>query len=156
MLDIGARVILCSVAYLGFHKGGGAKSSLATSAYTKGAKLCSIFLLCQKKNFLAKGGPWSNAPLNTPLLVLLAYLIRHTSTRRPNEFRPFRNRPIYRHQGQAVLCAVTHLRESQHLRRIHGGANDFDIKHKLYDGRYNPKRAGCKVCCWQNGNMIRM
>ena len=47
----------CSVAYLGFQKGG-AKFSLATSAHTKGGAKPSfpIFLVCQKKFFLAKGG----------------------------------------------------------------------------------------------------
>ena len=56
-----------AVAYLGFHKGVG-KFSLATSAYTKGRgqTMFSNFVLWWKKIF-AKGGPWPNAPLNTPL-----------------------------------------------------------------------------------------
>ena len=42
----------------------GAKCSLDTSAHTKGGAKPSftIFLLCQKKKFLAKGGPWPNGP----------------------------------------------------------------------------------------------
>ena len=58
------------VAYLGFQKGG-AKFSLATSAHTKGGAKPSfpIFLVCQKKFFLAKGGGHGTmaSPLNTPL-----------------------------------------------------------------------------------------
>ena len=56
-------IVLNSVAYLGFRKGG-AKFSLATSAHTKGGAKPSfpIFLVCQKKFFLAKGGAMAQWP----------------------------------------------------------------------------------------------
>ena len=56
------------MAYLGFHKGG-AKFSLATSAYTKGGQTrFSNFFPMSKKKFLAKGGAMAQwPPLNTPL-----------------------------------------------------------------------------------------
>ena len=61
---------LCSVAYLGFRKGGG-KFSLATSAHTKegSTKFSNFFFNVKKK--LTKGGPWPNGPLNTPLIMLM-------------------------------------------------------------------------------------
>ena len=50
------------VAYLGFHKGG-AKFSLATSAYTKGGQTrFSKFFPMPKKFFFAKGGHGPMAP----------------------------------------------------------------------------------------------
>ena len=50
-------------------KRGGGKFLLATSAHTKGGKPSfPIFLVYVKKKFLVKGGPWHNAPLNTPLV----------------------------------------------------------------------------------------
>ena len=55
------------MAYLGFQKGG-AKCSLDTCVHTKGGQTkFPILLVCQKNFFLAKGGPWPNGPLNTPL-----------------------------------------------------------------------------------------
>ena len=55
--------MLPAVAYLGFQKWG-AKCFLDTSAHTKGEAKPSfpIFLLCQKKIFCQRRGPWPNGP----------------------------------------------------------------------------------------------
>ena len=52
-----------TVAYLGFQKGGANFRWPLVLTQRGGQTKFSIFLLCQKHFFLAKGGPWSNGPL---------------------------------------------------------------------------------------------
>ena len=80
-----------TVAYLGFKKEG-AKFSLATSAHTKGGGAkpsFPIFLVCQKKLFLAKGGHGPMAPLNTPLSMDYVCLQNQDCDNQPSGFSFF-------------------------------------------------------------------
>ena len=62
----------CSVAYLGFHKGG-TYFLWPLMLTQRGAKPSfPMYFLCQNIFCLAQGGPWPNGPLNTPLEFMMS------------------------------------------------------------------------------------
>ena len=72
--------VIFSVAYLGFQKGGPNFRWPLVLTQRGGKPSFPIFLVCQQKNFLAKGGPWHNGlPLNkyaTEFFTFKTFVIR--------------------------------------------------------------------------------